>query len=171
MGPPSDDPRSSDFPQNADSSAVQLEPEASQCKADVEKTKDGKEGVEEVPTPVAEGYIRLVSGDGFSFTVRSDYAMVSTVVSAMMASPFKESRTRIITLPEVRGCVLEKVCQYFYYIPQFRSQQSSGARDKLPIDDIDADALSDVFDTFVHTFHVPLEICVELLLCAKFLDL
>lgn len=74
------------------------------------------------PSPVPDGYVRLVSGDGFSFTVDREYACASSVIDAMLRSAFKESHTRIIHLPGVSGRVLAKVCDYFYYVRRFQHQ-------------------------------------------------
>lgn len=79
----------------------------------------------ETVAPVAEGMVRLESGDGFSFTVDAEYARISTVIDVMLSSSFRESHTRIIRLPHVRGRVLELVCQYFYYVARFRARRTA----------------------------------------------
>lgn len=37
---------------------------------------------------VPEGYVKLVSGDGFEFLVEEEYACVSNVIKTMLASKF-----------------------------------------------------------------------------------
>lgn len=73
-------------------------------------------------TSVPEAMVRLESGDGFTFTIDADYARVSPVIDAMLSSSFRESHTRVIQFPHVRGCVLELACQYFYYVARHRAR-------------------------------------------------
>lgn len=116
---------------------------------------------------VPEGLIKLVSGDGFSFVVEQQYAMISSVIRTMMNSSFKESRTRTVRLPHVKGRVLEKICQYFYYVPRFRSRQELATSSKSGQDATIALGL----DSFAETFDIPPDISLEIYLCARYLEL
>lgn len=139
-------------------------------------------------TPPPKGYVRLRSGDGFTFTIDVEYArLASTVIHTMMQSTFKEARTRIIELPHVTGEVLEIVCQYFYYIVRFRAAQQprptgdgggSVAPPSPEASQDGADAATTTpsqrplpFDHFVETFDVPVHLSIDVFLCAKYLDL
>lgn len=123
----------------------------------------------EETSEVPAGLIRLVSGDGFSFTVEEEYATVSTVIRTMMRSSFKESITRVVNLPHVRGEVLEKVCQYFYYVPRFRNRQEILASSPKGTGTDSGNSLS--IDSFAETFDIPSELSIDIYLCAKYLEL
>lgn len=116
-----------------------------------------QEEEEEEEVKVAEGYVRLVSGDGFSFTVAGEYACASSVMRAMLQSSFKESRTRVIRLPHVSGRVLQKVCEYLYYIARFQTHRDAKQKQ--------------TDDAGVEAFHVPPDLSIDVFLCAKYLDL
>ncbi|PXF43051.1 Elongin-C [Gracilariopsis chorda] len=116
---------------------------------------------------VPEGLIRLVSGDGFQYTIEAQYATVSGVIQTMMNSSFKESRTRIVNLPHVKGRVLERICQYFYYIPRFRG---GGGMAPFPRGSADSGAVSSV-DSFVGVFEIPPELSIDIYVCARYLDM
>eukprot|EP00171_Calliarthron_tuberculosum_P019270 IDg19270t1 len=79
--------------------------------------------------PVPEGYLRLISSDGYEFLVEQKYAEISPVIKMMMKVDFKESRTREIRLPEAEGAVLEILCQYLYH-EQRNSTLKTNAKDK-----------------------------------------
>lgn len=117
---------------------------------------------------VGEGFLRLVSGDGFSFVVDEEYAMVSNVIRRMMKSTFKESRTRVIHLPGFSGCVIEKICQYFYYMARFQSRQQQSL--SLAKSGTEASSVS-ALDSFADSFHVPQDMGREMLECAFYLEL
>lgn len=127
------------------------------------------ETADEKKASVAEGFIRLVSGDGFSFIVMEEYAVVSLVIKRMMESGFKESNTREIHFPEISGSVLERICQYFYYIPRFHSRQKA-AMALAKAGNTDLTMMSSI-DAFAETFEVPQELSLELYLAARYLDL
>lgn len=145
--------------------------------------------------PVPEAMVRLESGDGFSFTVDIEYARVSPVIDAMLSSPFRESRTRVVHLPHVRGCILELACQYFYYVARHRACHAAAAslpptpalhlnppsgtdpqshtRDSRP-NQLRPSAPKDTAkaaDVDVATFYVPPHLAVDLFLFAKYLNL
>ena len=95
--------------------------------------------------------------------------MVSAVLKTMMNSQFKEARTRIVHLPHVKGEVLEKVCQYFYYVPRFNRRQeiatsAGNSRDTGAIGKSN-------FNNFSETFDIPPELSIEIYLCARYLEL
>lgn len=118
---------------------------------------------------VQDGFLKLVSGDGFSFVVDEEYAKVSQVISRMMTNAFKESRTKVIHLPEFSGCVVEKICQYFYYMARFKSRERQQMQ---PASQGGADGgQAGSFDSFADTFHVPQDMGKEVMLCAFYLDL
>lgn len=123
----------------------------------------------ELDNPVPEGFIRLVSGDGFSFTVDEDVAMVSTVLKRMMKSEFKEARTRIVNLPHIKGQVLEKVCQYFYYIPRFNKRQELVASASKASQSVLAGEAN--LYSFNESFDIPPELSIEIYLAARYLEL
>lgn len=125
-------------------------------------------GADDPSPPVPDGLLRLVSGDGFSFIIDEEFAKVSSVICAMMRNPFKESITRVIHLPTVKGCVLEVVCQYFYYFQRFQSRRNFATT--LPKNAADA-AASSALDSFAESFDVPQELSLDIFLCAKYLDL
>lgn len=122
----------------------------------------------EPSSPVPNGLLCIVSGDGFSFIIEEEYAMVSTVIRTMMHSPFKESITRVIHLPIVKGRVLEKICQYFYYVRRFQNRQKLAATSPKKATDASP---SPILDSFTENFDVPQELSLDLFLCAKYLDL
>lgn len=146
--------------------AAHDESRISHAKSDgTERAGDGDRDEPAVPS----GYVRLVSGDGFSFTVDMEYACVSPVIKTMLNSTFKESHTRIIHLPHVSGRVLETVCQYFYYVQRFRARRSlpsHGSTGQTP-----ASSPLHPFEPSVETFPIPPDISVDVFLCAKYLDL
>lgn len=116
---------------------------------------------------VPEGLIRLVSGDGFQYTIEAQYAMVSAVIQAMMSTSFKESTTRIVHLPHVKGRVLERICQYFYYIPRYRSAGGIGPSCRRNVDSVRSSAV----DTFVEVFEIPPDLSIDIYVCARYLEL
>ncbi|KAJ2374350.1 elongin C [Coemansia sp. RSA 2607] len=101
--------------------------------------------------------VRLVSGDGFSFIVPRSVAeqsatirnMLDTTRSASLGSTavFTEALTGEVTFPDIKGKILEKVCQYLLYKKRFAN---------------DADSIPD--------FQFDLEISLELLMAADYLD-
>lgn len=119
---------------------------------------------------VPDGYLRLVSGDGFSFTVLEEYASVSGLISAMMKSPFKESQTRIINLPEIRGVVLEMICQYMYYIPRYNSQleMSNDNRSSRNLQPINLDSFIEIVS---QSREMVQDLVFEVYISAMYLDL
>lgn len=114
-----------------------------------------------------EGLIRLISGDGFTFTIEAKYAMVSSVIQTMMNSSFKESRTRVINLPHVKGRVLERICQYFYYVPRFQNRDGTGGAYRAT----NAGDNSPLIYSFVEVFDIPPELSLEIYLCARYLEM
>lgn len=121
---------------------------------------------------VAKGYVRLVSGDGFSFTVAQEYACASSVIHAMLNSSFKESHTHVIHLPHVSGRVLEKVCQYFYYVPRFQHRHTPHTTDNAITNHQKQQAqIHHPEEGSVETFPIPSDVSIDVFLCAKYLDL
>lgn len=120
----------------------------------------------ESPVSVPAGMLKLVSGDGFSFYVQETCAAVSPVIHAMMNGPFVESKTRVVNLPDISGCVLEKICRYFYYIPRFHSRRRaswSGRKSDL--------TSMPPLESFLENLDLPPQQIVELMQGAQYLDL
>ncbi|KAF2483161.1 putative transcriptional elongation regulator Elc1/Elongin C [Neohortaea acidophila] len=93
-------------------------------------------------------YVTLVSSDGFSFVVQRSCACISGAIKRMLdpAYGFTESRTNTCRFENMSGAVLEKVCEYFYYKEKYQD-----AKDAPDMD-------------------FPLELALELLIAADYLD-
>jgi elongin-C len=76
-------------------------------------------------------------------------ACVSNMIKNMMTSAggFSELESNRVTFPEIKGAILERVCQYFYY-----KLRHTGSKEALP------------------QFHLPPEQALELLLASNYLD-
>ncbi|KAJ1833222.1 hypothetical protein LPJ63_002936 [Coemansia sp. RSA 2711] len=107
---------------------------------------------------MASPFVRLVSGDGFSFVVATEVAEQSPTLKSMLDTTrggvdsdmaFAEALTRQIRLPEIRGRALEKVCEYLFFKYRFADE---GASDRVPEFDFDV------------------EMSLELLMAADYLD-
>lgn len=85
----------------------------------------------------------------FSTQVDYEAACVSNMIKNLMTSAggFSELESNKIKFPEIRGPILEKVCQYFYY-----KLRHTNNKDTLP------------------QFPLPPEMALELLMAANFLD-
>ncbi|KAJ2448029.1 hypothetical protein EV183_005629 [Coemansia sp. RSA 2336] len=100
--------------------------------------------------------VRLLSGDGFSFVISKNVADMSPTLKNMLEMTrggtdiaFSEALSSQIQLPEIRGKVLEKVCQYLIYKHRYADE---GASDRVPDFDFDV------------------EMSLELLMAADYLD-
>ncbi|KAJ1720453.1 elongin C [Coemansia erecta] len=102
--------------------------------------------------------VRLVSGDGFSFIVDRSVAEQSATIRNMLdmtrstslgsgAAMFTEALTSEVTFPEIKGKILEKVCQYLLYKKRFANEGEN-----------------------IPEFGFDLEISLELLMAADYLD-
>lgn len=129
--------------------------------------EDDTPPTEQDDTPPTPGMLKLISSDGFSFIIKEEYASVSSVIRAMMKSGFTESRTKVVYLPEIRGCVLEMICQYFYYVPRFHQQLRMTLRKK---NRTEASSMPP-FDSFMESFGLSPMQAVELMWGAQYLDL
>ena len=98
-------------------------------------------GTEEVP----EGYLRLVSSDGFEFLVDIECSKASEFIRTLLDSGFKEAESRTLELEDIPGTLLEKVCQYFYFKNEYKDVE------KPPV------------------FQIPPNLAVQLLMVANFL--
>ncbi|RKP39300.1 BTB/POZ protein [Dimargaris cristalligena] len=96
-----------------------------------------------------QSYIRLVSNDGFVMHIHKSVAKGSGAVRNLLASSgqFMESKTNEFAFRDIRGPILEKVCQYLYYKHKY-----------------------DQTWTDVPEFPIEPEIALELLMTADFLD-
>ncbi|KAJ4306742.1 elongin C [Collariella sp. IMI 366227] len=92
-------------------------------------------------------YITLVSADSLEFVVLREASLVSPTIKGMLRSQFSEAQTGRCTFPEISGVVLEKVVEYFHY--WYRN------RDREDVPDME----------------IPVELCLELLMAADFLNL
>lgn len=117
---------------------------------------------------VPEGYVILISGDGHEFYVEEEYASASKVIKMMLNSKFKESRTRVINLPQAKAPILEKVCQYFYYKPRYKTRARLSRNSYHPPTE---SAHSTASDTLLDGFEIPHEMSIELAVFASYLDL
>ncbi|KAJ5965083.1 uncharacterized protein N7479_004959 [Penicillium vulpinum] len=92
-------------------------------------------------------FVTLVSNDGFEFIIPRSAACVSSTIRLRLASSkYKEGSTGRCNLDELRGAVLEKVCEYFCY--------NEKHKDQVNVPDMD----------------IPPELCLELLMAADYLD-
>lgn len=96
----------------------------------------------------------MISGDGYDFLVEIRHACVSKVIKKILESDFREAQTREIRFPDADAAVLEKVCQYMYYLPRQVSLKASTSHDRV-----------------VEQFEIPRELTVKMLLFASFLDI
>ncbi|KAH8678302.1 BTB/POZ protein [Xylariales sp. PMI_506] len=98
-------------------------------------------------------YITLVSADDFEFVVLREAALISPVIKGMLdrrgpaGLSLIEAQTGRCTFPEITGPVLEKVVEYFHY--WYKNN------DKQDVPDMD----------------IPVELCLELLMAADYLQL
>ncbi|KAL9053777.1 MAG: hypothetical protein Q9162_004575 [Coniocarpon cinnabarinum] len=93
-------------------------------------------------------YVTLVSSDGFEFQVLRSAACTSGLIKRMLDpnNNFAESRTNRCTFENINGVILEKVCEYFYYNEKYRHVKDAPDPD------------------------IPLELCLELLMAADYLN-
>ncbi|RYP31329.1 hypothetical protein DL767_005842 [Monosporascus sp. MG133] len=93
-------------------------------------------------------YITLVSSDGFEFVVLRQAAFISPAIKKMLDPKTFMFGPRVSKLTKVAsGMVLEKVAEYFHYWYKNRDRE-------------------DVPDP-----HIPVELCLELLVAADYLGL
>ncbi|KAJ2890897.1 elongin C [Coemansia aciculifera] len=98
-------------------------------------------------------FVKLISGDGFEFVLDKQVAEHSPTIKNMLdtshGAAFTEALTNQVKFPEIKGKVLEKVCQYLYYKHRYAAE---GATDRVP------------------AFPIDLESSLELLVAADYLD-
>lgn len=94
--------------------------------------------------------IKLISQDGFEFIIEKDAALGSNTIKSMISAKlgFSESLTNEIHFSEIRGIILDKVCQYLCYKYKYETTNSID----LP------------------EFVIPPEITLEVLLAADYLQ-
>ncbi|XP_050662756.1 elongin-C-like [Macaca thibetana thibetana] len=94
-------------------------------------------------------YVRLISSDGHEFVVKTERALTSGMIKAMLSGPgqFAENETNEVNFTEIPSHVLSKICTYFMY--KVRYTNSS---------------------TEIPEFPVAPEVAIELLLAVNFLD-
>eukprot|EP01023_Acetabularia_acetabulum_P013215 TRINITY_DN1631_c0_g1_i2.p5 TRINITY_DN1631_c0_g1~~TRINITY_DN1631_c0_g1_i2.p5 ORF type:complete len:119 (-),score=4.49 TRINITY_DN1631_c0_g1_i2:1165-1521(-) len=95
-------------------------------------------------------FVSLVSSDGFRFVVDYKAACVSNTIKGMLSSEgtFMETEQGEVNLPSIRGVVLERICQYFYYKLKY---QNSSAKD-------------------IPEFQIKSEMALELMVASHYLD-
>ncbi|KAI8318666.1 POZ domain-containing protein [Martensiomyces pterosporus] len=96
--------------------------------------------------------VRLLSGDGFAFIIDKCVAEQSSTIKNMLdmsTGGFTEALTNEIKFPEIKGQILEKVCQYLFYKYRYADEGSS---ERVP------------------EFKFDLEMSLELLMAADYLD-
>ncbi|KAF3161335.1 hypothetical protein TWF106_004411 [Orbilia oligospora] len=96
-----------------------------------------------------EGSLTLVSNDGFQFVLPKKCAFASKTIRNMFNknSGYIEAKENCVKFEEMRGAVLEKVCEYFIYKHKY-----SGYSGQVP------------------EFQIPAEMGLELLTIADFLE-
>ncbi|KAJ1659529.1 elongin C [Dispira simplex] len=94
-------------------------------------------------------YIKLISNDDYVFHVHKYVAKGSGAIRNLLggSGQFVESKTNEFTFRDIRGPILEKVCQYLYYKYKY-----------------------DGLWTEIPEFPIEPEIALELLMTADFLD-
>ncbi|EPX71353.1 elongin C [Schizosaccharomyces octosporus yFS286] len=96
---------------------------------------------------MSEEYVKLISSDGFEFVLRKDIACISGTIKAILnEGVFAEAQNNECTFPDIRGSLLEKVCEYLHYNYRYKNQQD------------------------VPKFDIPPEMVLELLVTAEYLD-
>ncbi|KAI9503079.1 BTB/POZ protein, partial [Coemansia spiralis] len=97
--------------------------------------------------------VKLASGDGFTIILDKQVAEQSSTIKNMLevsrggSSAFTEALTNEIKFPEIKGKVLEKICQYLMYKHRY-----ADSVDRVP------------------EFGFDLEMSLELLMAADYLD-
>ncbi|KAJ1662838.1 elongin C [Coemansia sp. RSA 1646] len=101
--------------------------------------------------------VKLTSGDGFTFIIAKQVAENSPTIKNMLdlsrgadTAAFTEALTNEISFPEIKGKVLERVCQYLVYKHRY--------------------AGADASDACVPEFRFDLELALEVLMAADYLD-
>ncbi|KAK2736464.1 hypothetical protein FQN55_001641 [Onygenales sp. PD_40] len=98
--------------------------------------------------PPPPEFVTLASNDGFEFVIPRSAACVSGTIRRMLdpSSNFSEAVTGRCHFENMNGVVLEKVCEYLLYNKKNENQQN------------------------VPDMEFPLELCLELLIAADYLD-
>ncbi|PGG98746.1 hypothetical protein AJ79_08766 [Helicocarpus griseus UAMH5409] len=98
--------------------------------------------------PSPSEFVTLASNDGFEFILSRSAACVSGTIRRMLdpASNFSEAVTGRCVFENMNGVVLEKVCEYLLYNERNKGQNN------------------------VPDMEFPLELCLELLIAADYLD-
>ncbi|CAL5229677.1 g13045 [Coccomyxa viridis] len=94
--------------------------------------------------------VKLVSAEGFEFTVDYRAACVSNTIKQMLSSEgnFTETELGEINFPEISAPILEKICEYFYYRLRHMNESSKT----------------------IPEFCIPPEMALELLKASNYLD-
>ncbi|OTB01017.1 hypothetical protein M426DRAFT_323800 [Hypoxylon sp. CI-4A] len=94
-------------------------------------------------------YVTLVSSDGYEFVLLREATLISPVIKNMLdpKSQFSEARTGRCVFEEINGMVLEKVVEYFHYWYKNRERED------------------------IEDMPIPVELCLELLMAADYLNL
>ncbi|ORX57819.1 POZ domain-containing protein [Piromyces finnis] len=110
--------------------------------------EDDNQSVSSNEENVVFNTVKLISSDGFEFIIDRKCAMISGTIKSMLSSPgnFVEKRQNEIPFGEIRGEILEKVCEYFYYKAKYSNSED------------------------VPEFHIDDNIATELLTVAEYLE-
>ncbi|GFV00687.1 elongin-C [Trichonephila clavipes] len=95
-------------------------------------------------------YVKIIAKDGHEFFIKREYIITANAVPHMLAVPDLENSPddeNILHLKDISSLVIQKMCQYFAYKAQY-----FGGPPEIP------------------NFDVDLEIALELLMAANFLD-
>ncbi|KAJ3063743.1 hypothetical protein HDU98_000465 [Podochytrium sp. JEL0797] len=94
-------------------------------------------------------FVKLISCDGFEFIIDRKCAMASGTIKNMLSSPgqFTEAQQNEVTFRDIKAIVLERVCKYLYYKVRY-----TNTKDEIP------------------EFQIDVEVALELLMAADFLD-
>ena len=90
--------------------------------------------------------VKLISSDGHEFYVDRRCAMVSGTIKAMLTGQFAEAKGEI-RFPDINSVILEKVIQYLYFKVKYVNSSQR-----------------------VPNFEIDIEISLELLLAANYLE-
>ncbi|XP_058204565.1 uncharacterized protein LOC131318663 [Rhododendron vialii] len=66
-----------------------------------------------------EDTVKLISAEGFEFVIDKKAAMVSQTIRLTSLGSFAETQHEDVTFPEISTIILEKICQYFYWLLQY----------------------------------------------------
>ena len=84
------------------------------------------------PLAMASDFVTLVSQEGRRFHLDMETAKVSGLLKSMFSGNFLEVQNREVKLPNVRGEVLEKVCDYMHWTRLSRTYTEADTKFPVP---------------------------------------